>query len=80
MALTLSMRRLWKFYRETMVESGATKSEIALACDAFYWDGRSVLAVLDHLRKAGEMDELHQTIGRFGRQVTAITRSGPRLN
>jgi hypothetical protein len=80
MALTLSMRRLWKFYRETMVASGATKNEIALAHDAFYSGGRSVLAVLDHLRKAGEMDELHRTIDRFGRQVSAITRSAPGLN
>jgi hypothetical protein len=62
-----------------MVKDGASKNEIALAYDAFYCGGRGVLMVLDYLKKQGEMEELHQTIDRFGKQITAIrTRKVPR--
>jgi hypothetical protein len=81
MAMTLSMRKLWKSYRQTVVEAGVSKHEIALMCDAFYAGDRSVLMVLDHLKKNGETEELHQLIDRFGRRLDTIrTRDAPRVN
>jgi hypothetical protein len=71
-ALTLSMRRLWEPYRDTMVKDGANKDEIALANDAFDCGSRSVLMVLDCLKKQGGTDELNETIPRFDKQITSI--------
>ena len=45
MALRLSIRRLWKVYRDAMVKDGASKNETALAYDAFYCGGHAALTV-----------------------------------
>jgi len=65
------MRRLCKPYRDTMVKDGESKDEIALAY-AFHCGGRSVLMVLDYLKKQGATDELNETIDRFDKQITSI--------
>ena len=78
MAQTLSLRRLWKIYKQTMVDAGiADPRHVALAQDAFYSGARSVLMVLDHLAREGEIEEMHDTISRSGRQIAVIRRSRP---
>jgi len=49
-----------------------------LAQDAFYNGVRSVLKVLAHMLEHGELDELHHTIKREGRQIDVIQRWGRR--
>jgi hypothetical protein len=73
----LLIRRLWKMYKKILTDEGAvTKQELLLAQDAFYNGARSVLQVLAHLLEHGELDELHHTIQRHGRQIDVIRRSG----
>ena len=73
----LLIRRLWKMYKKILTDEGMpTKQELLLAQDAFYNGARSVLQVLAHLLKHGELDELHRTIERHGRQIDVIRRSG----
>lgn len=38
---------------------------------------RGVLMVLDHLAQNGEIEELHETILRSGRQISRIRKSSP---
>jgi len=45
---------------------------------AFYARVRGTLQVLAHMLDRGELDELHQTIAREGRQIKAITGFAPR--
>ena len=78
MPQTLSLRRLWKVYKQTMIDAGKTDPRhVALARDAFYSGARGVLMVLDHLAQHGEIDELHDTISRSGRQIGLIRNSRP---
>jgi hypothetical protein len=51
------------------------KPELLFAQDAFYNGARSVFQVLAHLLEQGELDELHRTIQRHGRQIDVIRRS-----
>jgi hypothetical protein len=78
MAQTLSLRRLWKVYKQAMIDAGhRDPGYLAVARDAFYSGARGVLMVLDHLAQHGEMEELHDAIGRAGRQITVIRKSKP---
>lgn len=63
MAQTLSLRRLWKVYKQTMVDAGtADRRQVALARDAFYSGAQGVLMVLDHLAQHGRIEEMHDTL------------------
>jgi hypothetical protein len=73
---TLLIRRLWTMYKKLLTDDGATKQELLFAHDAFYSGARSVLKVLAHMLEHGELDELHRTIQRHGRQIDVIQRSG----
>jgi len=75
---TLLIRRLWTMYKKILIDDGAAKQEVLLAQDAFYNGVRSVLKVLAHMLEHGELDELHHTIKREGRQIDVILRWGRR--
>lgn len=45
--------------------------------NAFYSGARGVLMVLDHLAQRGEIEEVHNTISRSGRQIAVIRKSRP---
>jgi len=76
--ITLLIRRLWTMHKKILIDDGAAKQELLLAQDAFYNGARSVLKVLAHMLEHGEIDELHHTIVREGRQIDVIQRSGRR--
>ncbi|HTL20799.1 MAG TPA: hypothetical protein VL220_08790 [Steroidobacteraceae bacterium] len=65
-------------YKKILIDDGAAKQELLLAQDAFYNGARSVLKVLAHMLEHGDVDELHHTIDRHGRQIEVIQRSGRR--
>jgi hypothetical protein len=76
MAATLSLRRMWKVYKQAMIDAGnVDRRDQALAQDAFYGGARGVLMILDYLAQSGEIEELHDTVSRFGRQITRIRRA-----
>jgi hypothetical protein len=73
MANTLSLRRLWTIYKRTSVVAGTGgKRDVAITQLAFYSGARGVLKVLAHLLEHGELEELHDTIRRHGRQIERI--------
>src|SRR5215831_18772888 len=75
---TLLIRRLWTMYKKIRTDDGAAKQELLLAQDAFYNGAGSVLKVLAHMLEHSELDELHRTIQRHGRQIDVIQRTGRR--
>jgi hypothetical protein len=73
MAITLSLRRLWTIYKRTSVVAGTGgKRDVAITQLAFYSGARGVLKVLAYLLERGELEELHETIRRHGRQVEKL--------
>jgi len=77
---TLSIRRLWTLYKRVTVAHGvgSSRRDLALAHGAFYSGARGVLKVLDHMLEHGDIDELHRTIQRQGRQINRIQGRRPR--
>ena len=73
MATTLSLRRLWAIYERTSIMAGSGgKRDVVITQRAFYSGARGVLKVLAYLLERGEVDELHETIRRQGRQIEKI--------
>ena len=73
MANALSLRQLWTIYKRTSVVAGTGgKRDVAITQLAFYSGARGVLKVLAHLLEHGELEELHETIRRHGRQIERI--------
>jgi hypothetical protein len=71
---------LWTLYKRVTVAHGvgSSRRDLALAHGAFYSGARGVLKVLDHMLEHGDMDELHRTIQRQGRQINVIKGLRPR--
>jgi len=77
---TLSIRRLWTLYKRVTVAHGvgSSRRDLALAHGAFYSGARGVLKVLDQMLEHGDIDELHRTLRRQGRQINVIQGLAPR--
>ncbi len=63
---------MWTIYKKLLVEDGISRRDQVLAQGAFYSGARCVLKVFDRMAVHGDVEELHRTIGRFGRQLKTI--------
>lgn len=72
----LSIRRLWVMYKRAVLQEclGRYKRDHVqvLAQNAFYLGAQSTQKVLGHLLERGDIEELHRTIERQGRQIKVI--------
>ena len=81
----LSIRRLWTLYADIMFRDNTIASSKGgrmfsrtLAHGAFYAGARSTLKVLGYMLERGDIEQLHRTIDRQGRQINVITGLAPR--
>jgi len=72
----LSIRRLWTMYADIMfrdntiaTSKGGRMFSRTLAHGAFYAGPRSTLKVLAHMLERGNIEQLHRTIERQGKQI-----------
>jgi hypothetical protein len=77
---TLSIKRLWTLYKAVARAHGTvgSKRHLALSRLAFYSGARGVLKVRAHMLEQGDIDELHRTIQRQGRQIRVNQGLRPR--
>lgn len=70
-----TIRRMWTFYkRDVLRELGVTRRDEVqvLAQNAFFSGARCTLQALATLLEDGDVDQVHEVIERYGRQLKKL--------
>lgn len=74
----LALRPLWSIYKETLIEHGVRhKRDFRLAHVSFYEGAYTVVRLLDHMIKQGNLDQVHKTIQDHARHLDAMYGEAP---
>ncbi len=78
----LLIRHLWTMYKQVVLHEGLGRYKRdhiqVLAQNAFYLGAQTTLKVLAYMLERGDIEELHRTIERQGRQIKVIQGYAPR--
>jgi len=75
----LPLRPLWLTYKETLTEHGVChRRDFRLAHVSFYEGAYTVVRVLDHMIKQGNLDQVHKIVQDHARHLDAMYGERPR--
>jgi hypothetical protein len=75
----LALRPLWAIYKETLTEHGVRrKREFRLAQVSFYEGANTLVLLLEHMLKQGNLEQLHKTIQGHADHLHAMYGERPR--
>jgi hypothetical protein len=74
-----SLRRLWRMYKQILLERGEyNRRDLILAQTVFYTGARCIWKVLGHMAQDDRPEEIMRLIARRAREVHAIQGYAPR--